>query len=192
MDEGDEIKNEYDKYQWEFINGVPTEKPIKKDDHCFVGDTYITTDSGERYISRINVGDKVLTRNGYKKVLLKHENGFKVIRHYTFLLGDGTIVSQNCTIDHAICTNKGFIPIEDIEKGDFIYKSNLFGIEKEDMLLKCKVVEIFKGDFFNQLVYDLTVEDDHEYFANGILVSNCMNAVEYGVWGCKEYFGINI
>lgn len=192
MDEGDEIKNEYDKYQWEFINGVPTEKPIKKDDHCFVGDTYITTDSGERYISRINVGDKVLTRNGYKKVLLKHENGFKVIRHYTFLLGDGTIVSQNCTIDHAICTNKGFIPIEDIEKGDFIYKSNLFGIEKEDMLLKCKVVEIFKGDFFNKLVYDLTVEDYHEYFANGILVSNCMNAIEYGVWGSKEYFGINI
>ena len=34
MDEGDEIKNEYDKYQWEFINGVPTEKPIKKDDHA--------------------------------------------------------------------------------------------------------------------------------------------------------------
>ena len=26
------IKNEYDKYQWEFINGVPTEKPIKKDE----------------------------------------------------------------------------------------------------------------------------------------------------------------
>ena len=41
-------------------------------------------------------------------------------------------------------------------------------------------------------VYDLTVEDEHEYFANGILVSNCMNAVEYGVWGSKEYFGINI
>ena len=41
-------------------------------------------------------------------------------------------------------------------------------------------------------VYDLTVEDDHEYFANGILVSNCMNSIEYGIWGCKEYFGINI
>ena len=41
-------------------------------------------------------------------------------------------------------------------------------------------------------VYDLTVEDEHEYFANGILVSNCMNSIEYGVWGSKEYFGINI
>ena len=41
-------------------------------------------------------------------------------------------------------------------------------------------------------VYDLTVEDEHEYFANGILVSNCMNAVEYGIWGSKEYYGINI
>jgi intein/homing endonuclease len=31
-------------------------------------------------------------------------------------------------------------------------------------------------------VYDLTVEDEHEYFANGILVHNCMDAVRYAVY----------
>lgn len=29
-------------------------------------------------------------------------------------------------------------------------------------------------------VYDLTIEDCHEYFANGILVHNCMDAISYG------------
>lgn len=33
MDEGDEIKNEYDKYNGSYP-WVPTEKPIKKDDHA--------------------------------------------------------------------------------------------------------------------------------------------------------------
>ena len=31
-------------------------------------------------------------------------------------------------------------------------------------------------------VYDLTVEDDHEYFANGLLVHNCLDASRYGVY----------
>lgn len=30
-----------------------------------------------------------------------------------------------------------------------------------------------------QQVYDIEVEDAHEYFANGILVHNCMDAVRY-------------
>jgi phage terminase large subunit len=30
-------------------------------------------------------------------------------------------------------------------------------------------------------VYDLTIEGDHEYFANGVLVHNCMDAIRYGV-----------
>ncbi|NDB84971.1 MAG: hypothetical protein EB127_20055 [Alphaproteobacteria bacterium] len=29
-------------------------------------------------------------------------------------------------------------------------------------------------------VYDLTVEDVHEYFANGVLVHNCMDSIRYG------------
>lgn len=31
-------------------------------------------------------------------------------------------------------------------------------------------------------VYDLTVEGAHEYFANGILVHNCMDAFRYGCY----------
>ena len=30
-------------------------------------------------------------------------------------------------------------------------------------------------------VYDLTIEDEHEFFANGILVHNCMDALRYAL-----------
>ena len=32
-----------------------------------------------------------------------------------------------------------------------------------------------------EFVYDLTVEDAHTFFANGILVHNCMDALRYAV-----------
>lgn len=32
-------------------------------------------------------------------------------------------------------------------------------------------------------VYDLTVEGAHEFFANGVLVSNSMDAIRYAVFG---------
>lgn len=35
-------------------------------------------------------------------------------------------------------------------------------------------------------VYDLTIEDAHCFYANGILVSNCHEALQYGV---VQYFG---
>jgi hypothetical protein len=31
----------------------------------------------------------------------------------------------------------------------------------------------------NEDVYDLTVEGEHEFFANGIVVHNCMSAMRY-------------
>jgi len=41
------------------------------------------------------------------------------------------------------------------------------------------VQKITKSSGWMEEVYDLTVEDCHEYFANGVLVHNCMDAVRY-------------
>jgi hypothetical protein len=32
------------------------------------------------------------------------------------------------------------------------------------------------------MVYDLMIEANHEYFANGILVHNCIDAIRYAVY----------
>ena len=46
---------------------------------CFA-DTLITTDKGEVKIVDVNVGDKVLTSEGYKRVLRKFSNGKKLVK----------------------------------------------------------------------------------------------------------------
>jgi intein/homing endonuclease len=38
------------------------------------------------------------------------------------------------------------------------------------------------GESWSEEVYDIMVEDCHEYFANGILVHNCVDALRYIVW----------
>ena len=35
------------------------------------------------------------------------------------------------------------------------------------------------GGSWKEKVYDLTIEGEHEFFANGILVHNCMDAIRY-------------
>ena len=42
-------------------------------------------------------------------------------------------------------------------------------------------------------VYDITVEDQHEFFANGILVSNCIDSLRYALQPyIKNKGGINL
>lgn len=52
----------YDKYHTEDVD-------TRMEDHCLVADTLIKTSTGDKPISEVVVGDKVLTRQGYKKVL---------------------------------------------------------------------------------------------------------------------------
>jgi len=42
-----------------------------------------------------------------------------------------------------------------------------------------ELVQLNVGDSYLANVYDFEVEDEHEYFANGILVHNCWDAVRY-------------
>jgi phage terminase large subunit len=42
-----------------------------------------------------------------------------------------------------------------------------------------KLKHFVVGESWKENVYDLTVEESHEYFANGILVHNCMDCVRY-------------
>lgn len=348
-----DFENEYDNYELEYINGAPTGKPVKKDDHCFIGSTMITTDNGNVMIKDIKVGDNVLTSNGYKKVLKTWDNGIKNTLEYFLYIGDD-IVSLTCTPNHRVQTNLGWTEISKLQKGMTVFLNNTtkeshlsykkekdilimdrlrcigtFGnarkekdqkvtisttltrilttielkilsylnhlnilecTEKKDLkiksFLKCfkmqekrnvnhgiKAKQVCNGtrntqkiqisDFSamesknvnyavmnlkskqntlnfvqenaflsigenrelitkkepanfaqkntrqtnivgrkivalvvlkrkDDRVYDLTVEDEHEYFANGLLVHNCMNAFEYACWGIKQYLDIKL
>lgn len=54
------------------------------------------------------------------------------------------------------------------------------------------ILDIFVGKKKNEEVFDLHVEDCHEYFASGILVHNCMDALRYGVFMEMRQMDISI
>ena len=54
-------------------------------------------------------------------------------------------------------------------------------VENTLQMFELKGIEILKEDICN--VYDLEVEDMHEFFANGVLVHNCIDAARYYVLG---------
>mgnify|MGYP003530736796 CR=1 FL=1 len=54
-------------------------------------------------------------------------------------------------------------------------------IEAQKLVANKSVLKSVSAELKGQKrVYDLTVEDIHEYFANGILVHNCMDCINYG------------
>jgi hypothetical protein len=48
--------------------------------------------------------------------------------------------------------------------------------------LKHCVVE----DNWREVVYDITISNNHEYFANGVLVHNCMDSLRYSLTTLKK------
>jgi phage terminase large subunit len=50
------------------------------------------------------------------------------------------------------------------------------------VILTAKLKHLEKGENYQERVFDLTVADCHEYFANGLLVHNCIDSLRYGVY----------
>lgn len=111
------------------------------DNHCFVGETLITTNKGLKRIDQMQVNDYVLTSNGFQRVLLKHCNGLKQVNKYLIQF-DTFLLSLTCTKDHLIKTSQGWKQIQELKKGMKIYliKSstgkNITSIQTKGIFLK--------------------------------------------------------
>lgn len=303
---------EYRGYMWQTdVNGKFLQEPEDGNDHCFIGDTLITTNTGLVPISDIKEGCLVLTKSGYRRVRKKWNNGLRLVNKY-LLQFDTFGIELICTPDHKVKTGSTWTQISELKSGQMVTLSNSLmekdtsSILKRDIFLntlqECMLqfggfltdlyqkasryiiktetpgitpfqtsrsfldrntyqcmqgvgfrktkngLSIFKsreskkllsgtnptmedggtrytakrvglkenqknssangvalstkqstrGSLFTatktvelkrldvkessrQIVYDLTVEQSHEYFANGILVHNCMDAIKYGV-----------
>ena len=56
---------------------------------------------------------------------------------------------------------------------------HLFPSEVNTAIITARLKHLERGERENVMVYDLTVEGQHEYFANGVLVHNCLDALRY-------------
>lgn len=148
---------------------------------CFVAGTQITmADGTEKSIEDVVVGDEVLSFNGTenesKRVIDLKAPTHKDIVKYVFSNQTELI----CTHDHPIFTDGGelasYAPeltnsrydldkeVKQIKVGDlvFVNKTNSQTAVKE-------IIELDLGD---TQTYIFTVEDNHNFYANGILVHN--------------------
>lgn len=138
---------------------------------CFEENTLITTDKGEKAIKDIKEGDLVLTTKGFKRVKHLWDNG---VRDCIEVEVDGRKIL--CTPYHRfIDWGNNEIEAQKLKKEDRLVKLNATLTKEKGFLITdvghltaktSSVVGQYK-------VYDLEVEDVHEYFANGVRVHNC-------------------
>ena len=145
--------------------------PIDAYNHCFTGETLVMTAKGVAHIAELRLGDMVLTSKGYRKVLSVWKRQAANILAYRLTFGQ-IAVEVRATPDHNVKTSKGWTAFNDLHIGQTCYLQN-FG--------KQKLTGIESSEVSKEPVYDIEVEDMHEFYANGLLVSNCIDAVRYVV-----------
>lgn len=138
---------------------------------CFEENTLITTDKGEKAIKDIKEGDLVLTTKGFKKVKHLWDNG---VRDCIEVEVDGRKIL--CTPDHRFIDSfDNEIEAQNLRKEDNLVKlDETLTDEKGFVITKIAHLTAKTSSVVGQFkVYDLEVEDVHEYFANGVRVHNC-------------------
>jgi len=125
---------------------------------CFAAGTMIWTRRGQVPIEQVTTNDYVMTRKGWRRIRRSWLNR-KNARVVKATFSDGTEIV--CTPEHKFHTDKGWLSLDTIRYGDII-------TSQENVLLLVELQGATSED-----VYDLEVEDAHEFYANGLLVHNC-------------------
>lgn len=125
----------------------------KENDHCFTGDTLISTENGPIEIKDIKVGCMVNTRYGKRRVYKVWNNGEKEI--YKLSLSNG--ISVNLTLGHKIYTlNRGFVEVQNLKRIDILCMENVLRLNLKDrfinygLILKIRIfqciLDVLKGN----------------------------------------------
>lgn len=172
----------------EYLNLIWDDKSLKKQEHpncpnhlCFVAGTPVMTPNGEVPIELLGIGDLVETRVGPRRIQYTINRQANVI---TLHLSNGDQIT--CTPDHPFWSNGKWIAAQDLTKTDllFTWDSLKNQINMQRGKLAPYVVRSTIGTLEN--VYNITVEDQHEYFAKQILSKNC-DAALYAWRFCYQF-----
>lgn len=187
--DGQEYKNSW---QVKFIDEYLMFPTKNVHDDCFPADAPIITSKGTKRISDVTTDDYVLTRNGFRKVLKAWCKGYKHVitrygitatpEHRIFTVNRGWVhLDSLCDYDNIIICET----VEDIsceKQLNLMEKSIIDTRTQNNQAMECVVVNAKETESMNNNeksipVYDLTIEGDHEFFAYGVLVHNCIDAL---------------
>lgn len=138
---------------------------------CLTGDTEITMYDGRKEIKDIKVGDYVLThKNRLDKVIASKMTGYKQIFEVKT-----TKATIKCTSNHKFYTCRKDNDLEWIEAKDLLDGDYLAFVSKENDIYEIEWIPFlsYTDLGYKDYVYDIEVEHDHSFVANGVIVHNC-------------------
>jgi len=155
--------------------------------YCFpAGTKILMADGTEKVIERINQGDRVMSFNETSKELevatvtkpMSRQTREELICIET---EDGKILKM--TPEHPVFTQRGWVDARDLKEEDEVL-SWLTSMEPEyirpwvssffqNPLKSVKIKKIWKEEGKTRKVYNMEVEPNNTYVANGIVVHNC-------------------
>ena len=129
---------------------------------CFGGETKISTPSGQVYIKDIKVGDEVLSFDDEGQISVNivskvHEHEPGDIYKLSYWGGEVLVTSNHWILE----ANNTFLQADKFNTDHCI-------VDEEGNFRPFKSLEFYELD----KTYNITVEDDHTYIANGIRVHN--------------------
>ena len=149
---------------------------------CFTGDANVLTKDGYKEIKNIEIGEMVLTNDGtYNKVLQKME--YDIIEPMLKIVTkqNNKYYISTCTLDHKILIRRNnkntFIEARNIKDGDLCCLPAKVSQNRNNNALagdlEYNPIKILKiTEPLDIKVYDIAVENHHNYVLNGMIVHN--------------------
>lgn len=128
---------------------------------CIEESQKISMLNGLKAIKDVSVGDLVYTTSGLEKVNKVFNNGIKGV--YELKTRNGSVV---CTKDHKVLTENGWKEYQNIKLGEYVCQFR----EKDEFYLSQVISKSYVGE---RRVYDLEINNTHNFVAGGIVVHNC-------------------
>ena len=148
---------------------------------CLPYETKIHTEDGILEIGQIveeRMPFSVLTYNHSL-----HRMEYKKILEYESRIACETIIVKGndfeveCTPNHPIYVfRKGYVPASEVKSGDTLYCTNIVNdveFTRIKNIIRHRLVISIEKKLERKEVYNIRVKDNHNYFANNILVHNC-------------------
>lgn len=133
---------------------------------CVAQGMPVLTERGEVPIEKVTTADRVWTRQGWKRVLAAQQTG---VRETIFVAGNR--FHLECTEDHLVALPSDVW----IEAGKLLPGMRVLTFPERNALpVEPASVYQVNNTGHSLPVYDLTVEDCHEFVAGGVLVHNCL------------------
>ena len=148
---------------------------------CFVGSTNILTDRG--YMEIGNIVKRRLPVNVYSYNKETDSFEYRPVTNWFVYTVDASEMweihttlndtSIRCTKDHKFYTPNGLVKACELKESDSVYIGDLndAGTGPAICLIK-RSAPYIRPDYDTSLVYDITVEHNHNFIAAGVLVSN--------------------